>query len=63
MNLTLTYEFFDGAYLEEASGSVKFWLGFGLHDFEGDWQGFDACYPDRMKHLLDKGIVKLTKKD
>lgn len=61
MTLTLTYEFFDGSYLEEDTGSVKFWLGFGLHDFEGDWKGFADCYPKHMTHLLDKGIVKVTK--
>ena len=54
--MILTYEFKDGAYLEEDS-IVKFWLGFGLHDFEGDWEGFANCYPDHMRHLLKVGFV------
>lgn len=59
--MILTYEFKDDAYLEEEAGNVKFWLGFGLHDFEGSWEGFADCYPDRMRYLLKQGVVKLTK--
>jgi len=60
MNLTLSYEFKDGALVEEDGGIVKYWKGFGLHDFEGDWQSFSDCYPEQMRILLDKGIVKVT---
>lgn len=53
------YEFKrSNSYIEIDNGNVKFWLGEGLPDFEGDLEGFNTMFPEFMQELINRKIVK-----
>lgn len=38
--------------------SVKYWESTGLPTFEGDLDGLEQCYPDVIKEMLKRGILR-----
>lgn len=38
--------------------SVKYWIATGLPSFEGDLDGLEQVYPDVIKEMLKRGILR-----
>lgn len=57
---TINFTFKDNAYCEMYNGTIKFWAGYGIPDYEGGFEGFDMLYPKYMQELIDNGIIVRT---
>jgi hypothetical protein len=42
------------------SGTVKYWKGEGLPQFEGDLFGLSEYAPEVVVEMIERGIVKVT---
>ena len=55
----LEYTFDDGSCVELDGNVVKFWVGYGLPDFEGDMDGFAKCFPNHLEVLINKRVIRV----
>jgi len=56
--MILEYTFADNAFAELTGKNIKFWLQWGLPDYEGSLVGFSEVYPEYFKQLLAKKVIK-----
>jgi hypothetical protein len=56
--MILEYEFADGSYAELSGDNIKFWLGYGLPDYEGSLIGFELEFPEYFQQLVTNKAIR-----
>ena len=62
-SLILEYTFKDSSCIAIENGTVKYWISYGLPDYEGGWEGFETLFPTHTKELLKNKIIRINKWD
>ena len=56
----LDFTFPDGSAVEIDGNKVKYWILYGLPDYEGSIEGFAETFPKHMEVLIANRVIRVT---